>query len=192
MEDIISLVGPRAAGKTTFGKKLAKRLGYEFIDLDTVMMEQLKSYGGIFGYSEKYGWSAYMDRLHYTLKKLFKELEGKKVILDLGGGTISSEFPQSEQNAHLVRRHSKICLVLPHEEDDKNVEVLVEREKERLRTNESPWAIGWSEKKVVKKVIKEYFDRLPNFKKYAHHNVYTADQSPRKVAKLLIKQLNID
>ncbi|MBU1198809.1 MAG: hypothetical protein KKF46_08605 [Nanoarchaeota archaeon] len=189
MEDIITLVGPRAVGKTTIGKELAYITGYEFIDLDVLMNEELKSDGGLLSFAEKYGWDVYMHRLHLFLKKLLRRLNGKKIILDLGGGTISSEFPISEKNAHLVKSHSKIFLILPYEEDDKNTRILVERELQRKRKNF--WQ-GWNDEKIREKAIKDYFDRLPGFKRHAHHHIYTKEQSPRKVAKIIMKIAKIN
>ena len=40
----IVLIGMMAAGKTTIGFKLAKKLNYQFIDVDTEIKKQEKSY----------------------------------------------------------------------------------------------------------------------------------------------------
>ena len=111
MEDIVTLVGPRSVGKSSIGKIMAKSLGWNYINLDEYIDQVLKKNGGIGGFTKKYGWGTYMKFLHKELKKLLSSFKNKKVVLDCGGGTISSEFPESELNAHLLKTHSKIILI---------------------------------------------------------------------------------
>ena len=53
---MIHLIGPGAAGKTTTGAALAKRLGVRFIDLDA---EFVARSGDISAYLDKHGYDAY-------------------------------------------------------------------------------------------------------------------------------------
>jgi shikimate kinase len=186
MEDIITLVGPRATGKSTIGKEIEKITGYKYIDFDKLMNDEFKSEGGLFAYAQKNGWDVYLKKVHIYLKKLLKNLKGQKIILDLGGGVISSQFSISEKNAYLVKRHTKIILLLPDEEDDKNISILINRELER--TKKGFW-MGWKEKKISERVIKDYFQGILNFRKHAHHEFYSKEQSPKKVANIIIKFL---
>jgi shikimate kinase len=56
---MIQLVGPGGAGKTTTGAALAKRLGVRFIDLDA---EFAATYGDISAYLGTHGYAAYAER----------------------------------------------------------------------------------------------------------------------------------
>lgn len=182
MEDIITMVGPRSVGKSTIGKVLAKELGWEFIDLDEYMNAVLKKDGGIGGFTDKYGWQTYMDLLHAELKKLLEIMQGKKLVLDCGGGTISSQFPASAKNAHLLNRRSKIVLILPDENDETNLKLLLERERKRPHFTNYPIDV------LEKKVREDYFERLPGMKQFAHEIIHTKLLPPRDVA-IIIKKI---
>lgn len=186
MEDIVTLVGPRSVGKSSIGKIMAKSLGWTFIDLDEHMNHVLNKHGGIGGYTQKHGWNNYMKVLHKELKKLLASLKNRKVVLDCGGGTISSDFPESELNAHLLKRHSKIVLILPHEDEERGLQILLERERNRSHF------FGWSKKKLEEKTRKDYFDRLPGMKRFAYKIIHTNEQPPRKIAKTIEKLISID
>lgn len=68
-------------GKTTWSKKLAARLGYEFIDLDTVLVEQVGK--SIAEYFEEHG-EADFRRLESELLKQYPYPE--KAVISTGGG----------------------------------------------------------------------------------------------------------
>lgn len=186
MEDIVTLVGPRSVGKSSIGKIMAKSLGWILIDLDEYMNKVLEKDGGIGGFTKKFGWDKYMKILHKELKILLSSLKDKKVVLDCGGGTISSEFPESELNAHLLKRHSKIVLILPHEEEEGGLQILLEREKNR------PHFSGRSHKELEEKTRKDYFERVPGMKKFAHEIIHTNEKPPREIAKIIEKLISID
>ena len=186
MEDIVTLVGPRSVGKSSIGKIMAKSLGWIFIDLDEYMNQVLKNDGGIGGFTDKYGWNAYMKVLHKELKELLTSLKNKKVVLDCGGGTISSEFPESELNAHLLKRHSKIVLILPHEDEERGLQILLEREKTRKHF------FDWPIEKIEEKTRKDYFERVPGMEGFAHEIIHTNEKPPKEIAKLIEKLISTD
>ncbi len=78
----IYLVGFMAAGKTTFGKILAKRLGYNFIDTDRMFEEKYKTSIDLF--FKKYGEENFRKLEHEILKTTFS-LEN--TVISTGGGT---------------------------------------------------------------------------------------------------------
>lgn len=68
-------------GKTTWGKKLATRLGYEFIDLDTILVEQAGK--SIAEYFEEHGEAAFRQLESDVLKHYPYPA---KAVISTGGG----------------------------------------------------------------------------------------------------------
>ena len=83
MKDCVYLIGGRAVGKSSIGLKLAARLGYEFLDTDTlVTKEQCCSVKEIV---ERGGWQAFRK----FEKQALEQLAGKKAcVVATGGGAI--------------------------------------------------------------------------------------------------------
>ncbi|WP_448699908.1 shikimate kinase [Mucilaginibacter sp. AW1-3] len=80
-QDHIYLIGFMGCGKTTWSKKLAARLGYEFIDLDTVLEEQVgKSIGEYFA---EHGEVEFRNKESEVLKKYPYP---DKAVISTGGG----------------------------------------------------------------------------------------------------------
>ena len=82
MEERIYLVGFMGVGKTTVGKKLARQLGYRFVDLDDFFEEKFKI--EIHQFFSKYDEPLFRKLEYDRLKKTF-EMEG--VVVATGGGT---------------------------------------------------------------------------------------------------------
>jgi shikimate kinase len=79
---IVFLIGFMGCGKTTTGKKLAKKLGYNFIDLDQEIEKQEQvSIDEIF---ESKGESYFRNLEH---QKLLTFLQSKNLVISCGGGT---------------------------------------------------------------------------------------------------------
>jgi len=82
----IVLIGPRASGKTTLGRLLAQRLGFEFIDTD----EEVEKRTGlkIAQIVQVYGW----ERFREEEKEVIKEVMGKESqVIATGGGVVLDE-----------------------------------------------------------------------------------------------------
>lgn len=78
----IFILGYMGCGKSSTGKKLASKLGYDFIDLDDLIEEQYnKSIPEIF---DQEGENKFRELEHNYLKGL---LNKDNVIISLGGGT---------------------------------------------------------------------------------------------------------
>lgn len=79
---IVFLIGFMGSGKTTVGKKLAKKLKFEFIDLDSLIEQNEKS--TVTEIFEKKGEAFFREIEHKTLISLFSK---KQVAISCGGGT---------------------------------------------------------------------------------------------------------
>lgn len=97
MGDVITLLGYMGSGKSTYGKLLAKRLGFDFIDLDDyIISETGMQISDIF---EIKGESWFRDFETKSLKKLINK---RDLVLSLGGGT-----PIQQGNMDVVNSNSK-------------------------------------------------------------------------------------
>lgn len=99
MKRHIALTGFMAAGKSTIGKKLARRLGVAFRDLDDLIVEKHGVIAGIFATQ---GEAKFRD---YEYEALTEIIEGKEpTVIALGGGAVT--HPQSlallKKNAYRV------------------------------------------------------------------------------------------
>ena len=94
---LISLIGFMAAGKTTIGKRLAKRLDYQFIDLDQYIEAKTKMF--------------VKDIFNKKGEKYFRKLESKylndilsnsdNLVISPGGGIVLNE-----KNIELLRKNT--------------------------------------------------------------------------------------
>ena len=82
MKGIITLLGYMGSGKSTYGKLLAKKIGYEFIDLDDYIVEKT----GL-TISDIFDSKCEIWFREYETKSLQKLIIKNKLLLSLGGGT---------------------------------------------------------------------------------------------------------
>ncbi|MFA5931660.1 MAG: shikimate kinase [archaeon] len=100
------LIGYRGTGKTTLGKKVSNKLGYEFIDLDELIVKNAKkTIPEIFSTQ---GESAFRE---YETNALKQVLEKEKIIVACGGGIITKD-----ENIELMKKNGVVCLLTasPH------------------------------------------------------------------------------
>ncbi len=79
---LIYLLGLMGSGKTTIGKKLAKKLAYQFVDLDDLIEKKIGI--SIANYFEKFGEESFRLIEQQTLRET---LELNNTIVSTGGGT---------------------------------------------------------------------------------------------------------
>lgn len=97
---IIVLIGYMASGKTSLGKKLAKKLDYSFIDLDDLIEEKENS--SVLEIFKSKGEIYFRKQESFYLKELLED--DRNIILALGGGTpCYGNNMQDILNANLVR-----------------------------------------------------------------------------------------
>lgn len=95
---VIAMVGLRGAGKTTIGKKLAKELAWEFIELDDLIEKAAgMTLQNIF---EVHG-EAYFRKLEYEV--LIRSLsQNEKIVLAAGGGIVTQEKTYASLQKHCL------------------------------------------------------------------------------------------
>lgn len=98
MPRAIVLVGPMGAGKTTLGKKLAKKLGVSFADTDRLIGARHGSISRIF---EKHGEEHFRNLETKALERALNEFD----VVATGGGVVLKE-----ENRNLIRDHRVIFL----------------------------------------------------------------------------------
>lgn len=84
----VAIVGMRGAGKSTFGRALAKRLGSEFVDSDE---EFARAHGPIDAFVTANGWPAFRS----IEQRIIAESLRTGAVVATGGGAIESEATRS-------------------------------------------------------------------------------------------------
>jgi shikimate kinase len=82
----IVLTGFMGSGKSTVGPIVAERLGWQFLDVDTVI--EAEAGAAIADIFARHGEDAFRDREHATIARL---ATGQGLVLALGGGAIERE-----------------------------------------------------------------------------------------------------
>jgi len=83
MKEIVFLIGFRAVGKTTVGKKLAERLGFAFLDTDTLICE--KKGATVNAIVQAEGWDGFRRCEQEVLRGLDSR---RRCVVATGGGAI--------------------------------------------------------------------------------------------------------
>ena len=131
----IILTGMRASGKTSLGKKLAKKLGWTFVDLDHKIEKRLNT--KIDQYVKDNGWEAFRK----AEKEVTQECANlDQTIISTGGGTM-----MDPENAKALKQNGLIVLLTcPLKILQKNLAASYERpsltgEKSALQELEDIW-----------------------------------------------------
>lgn len=83
--EILFIVGARAAGKTTVGKVLAEALGYKFVDTDVYLLETTGE--TVADMVAREGWEGFRQRESEALRKVTIP----RTVVATGGGMVLSE-----------------------------------------------------------------------------------------------------
>ena len=92
----IVLIGPMGVGKTTIGKKLAKRLSLEFVDTDALIIQKHGEIPAIF---ESEGESVFRNYEEQALREALSEV---RVIATGGGAVLSGTNQRLLENATVI------------------------------------------------------------------------------------------
>ncbi len=163
----IVLVGMMGVGKTTFGKKLAGKLGLTFFDLDHEIEDEIgHSVSWIF---ENAGENEFRK---LESKKLREILNGELIVLALGGGAYISE----ENIKHVNSNSTSIWLRA-------SAETIYKRVSYR---NDRPLL---EKIKNKRQHIKNMLEEREKFYKQADFSIYTDNGSHKEILQNIMKQI---
>ena len=160
------MVGFMGVGKTTIGRKLAKRLGYHFLDMDEqIEKEQKCNISEIF---ESRG-EEYFRRLE--VKLLLKLSSIQNTVIATGGGAIATEG-----NFDLMKKYGTVIYLKTSVED------IIERVK---RSYHRPLLQTENPEERVHALLEK---RIPLYEQ-ADHIIETNNLSPQRITSLIIRNL---
>lgn len=117
MRDNITLIGMPAAGKSTVGVLLAKRLGYSFLDVDIIIQEKTKKL--LKEIIETDGMDGFLE----LENRINAELEAKRSVIAPGGSVIYGK----EAMEHLKALGTVVYLKISYEELENRLGDVVDR-----------------------------------------------------------------
>ncbi|MFL2963904.1 MAG: shikimate kinase [Methylophilaceae bacterium] len=166
----IILVGMMGAGKTTIGKLLSNKLGYDFVDLDKIIEE--KSGVKINTIFEIEGEAGFREREFQVLRDSIKK---EKVIISTGGGIVTND----KSRAQLIK-HNVFIIYLKA-----NLETLFSRLK---NDNSRPILNVDNKEQMIERILHE---REPQYQDLADMTVDTTYIKTNDVVKLIIKKMDV-
>lgn len=110
------------SGKTTAGKKLARKLAYDFIDLDSLIESETGT--GIASYFEQFGEEKFRLVEQQALKNTFKS---KNTVISTGGGApcFLNNMDEINQNGLSIYLKADIPLIISRLQSSKDQRPLV-------------------------------------------------------------------
>jgi len=164
----IALVGYRGSGKSTIGKILAEKTGWELVCLDELIEKRAgKSIPEIV---EQEGWERFRQLEREILKEVIKK---DPAIFDLGGGVV-----EREENRKLIKEN---CFVVWLKASP---EVLAERIK---HSQNRPSLTG---KDFLEEISEVLARREPLYQELAHLELNTEQKPPQELAEKILENLN--
>jgi shikimate kinase len=170
-DGVIILIGYRGCGKTTVGRRLAERLGWEFVDTDEAVEATARR-----TIREIFEADGELTFRRIETQVLDRALAGRQRVISAGGGAV------------LARRNRKslrsagtcIWLTAPPEELRRRIAADERSAEQRPRLTSEP---AWAE---VERVLEA---RLPVYEATADHVVSTADRSIDEVVDAILEVL---
>lgn len=176
MNKNIFIIGLGGSGKSTVGKLLAKRLNFNFIDLDSQFRE---TYGDIGKYITDFGSESYGVNNSKLFKVLLKENNKRSVFALPPGFVVSKKDGEDKSTARhqkLLSENGVSVLLMPSSNYDKCLEILIKRQLKR--------GLGYTKKGIVEDVSV----RFPKFIKLGDIKIFSAD-TPKIIVNEIVDKL---
>ena len=163
------LIGPMASGKSTVGKRLAKRLNLNFIDID----EEVEKAAGvsISWIFDVEGEQKFRER---ESKELINSLKSEDSVVATGGGIVLTE-----ENRNILKKGTVIYL-------EASIQTQLER---TLNDNKRPLLQGSDNAEQTLRELKEIRD--PLFEECANITIKEGKNSHNEVVDKIIDKLNL-
>jgi shikimate kinase len=175
LSQLIFIVGPGGAGKSTTGKLLSERLNYQFVDVDLVFCERIRQ---IPDHVREFGYKSYCETNSALVDQLLGEYRTQTVM------SMPSGFLVHEDSPELVAKHLAVLsqnglsvLLLPSKNLAETTEIIVERQLSR----------GFSDMTEAreKEVI---LRRFPRYLQHGDVQIFS-HQAPAEIVELMIQAL---
>ncbi|WP_456370154.1 shikimate kinase [Thermodesulfatator atlanticus] len=160
----IILIGFRATGKTTVGKKLAELLSLPFLDLDEYIVK--KAGKTISEIVEEKGWPAFRE---LEKEALFEMSKKDNLVLALGGGAV-----MHADEMDLIKANSSVIWLKSHPE------IILKRLSEDEKT--CAFRPALTDKDLAEEISLLLSKREPLYEKYADLTVETDHKAPQEIA----------
>ena len=171
---IIVLIGYMASGKSTIGKKLAKKINFEFLDLDDFIEDkELKTVTEIF---RDKGEIYFRKQETFYLKQILETKEN--IVLSLGGGT-----PCYANNMDIIKNSNKAHSVYLKASLEKLVKKLYKKKAKR------PLIAHIESKEAMTEFVGKHLFERSQFYNLADYVITTDEKSKKKIVKKIIQNL---
>lgn len=178
----LTIIGPRAIGKSTISKILAKELNLNYISSDIEIDKKFKDKGGIKAvfYAEN------KDELFEKAYELFEEVFSlKNFIFDLAGGSLNTKNSKEELlDFSIIKNNSIVIGLLPFKDDNKSIELLKTRERKR-----EIWK-HLSDEEISENTIKHYNKVKNRMIEEIDNIIYVENFSLEEIVKKIIKEID--
>ena len=163
----IAVYGFMGVGKSTIGKMLAERLGYDFIDMDTeIEKREETTISEIFRVKGE-------SRFRELESRLVKELsQNNGLVIACGGGVIADT-----ENAEILLKSSRMVYLTA------SIEEIINRTD---NDNSRPLLEVENPEKVASEL---YERRKPVYTKYAEITVDTTSKTPKEIVEMVLEAL---
>lgn len=167
----IALVGFRATGKSTIGKILSAKLGFRFVDLDTLIQKSIKM--SITKFFEIHSESKFRSIESQFLQKFSRF---NNIVLSCGGGVVlrKKNLQILKKNFLVFYLYAKPYVILKR--------ILSDKKSASLRP-------PLTNKCLKNEILKLYNLRKPLYEKIANFKVNTSNSSINYVSKLILNYI---
>jgi shikimate kinase len=170
---IIYLIGYRCTGKTSVGKRLAKKFGWPFVDADLALVEKYQT--TISEIVSAQGWDSFREKETYVLKAL-SNLDNH--VIATGGGVILKK-----ENVECMKKNGVIIWLKANRENIKK-RMLEDQNTQDQRPSLTP-------KKLDDEIKETLLSRTPLYEDAMEFYVDTDDLSVDGVCETIIQKLDM-
>jgi len=167
----IVLIGYRATGKTEVGRVLARKLGYDFVDSDSLIEKEAGC--SISDIVKREGWPGFRKREKDVIKRLSMR---EKTVIAVGGGAVLDK-----ENVEYLRKSGVIIWLKA------SAETILKRLKEDDKTaSQRPSLTG---RPLDAELVEILEKRIPLYKSAANVEIETDNYSIEEVVNKIFKLL---